>query len=95
MNNLNQRKRSSYNMNTFPSNPAAALLLADIGTELHFVQTDTFLGHCIVNGLHERIPVKEIVRQIGEQIQDNRSAVAGCIGIRLVEKIEKYKMLSV
>lgn len=80
---------------TYPSNPGATLLLADIGTDLHFVQADTFLGHCIANGLQERIPIKEIVQQVYEQIQDNREGVARCIGIRLVEKIEKYKSLAI
>lgn len=81
---------------TFPSNPGAALLLADIGTELNEVDTDSIVGYSIFVSIHkDRVPIKEIVRQLSEQIQDNREVVARCIGIRLVEKIEKYKKLAV
>lgn len=79
--------------NSYPSNPGASLLLADIRLMLSQVDPGTFLGHCIQNGLQEYMPIKDIVQQVYEQIQDNREGVARCIGIRLVEKIEKYKSL--
>lgn len=79
--------------NSYPGNPGASLLLADIGSELHFVEPGNLFGHSIHNGLQERMPIKDIVQQVYEQIQDNREGVARCIGIRLVEKIEKYKSL--
>lgn len=82
-------------MQTFLQNPAASLLLADIGTMLHFVETDTFLGYAINDSLSRSVPIQQIVREIGEQIQDNRMGVARCIGIRLVEKIEKYKSINI
>jgi hypothetical protein len=80
---------------TYPTNPAASLLLAEIGADLHFVPTDTIVGVCIDAGLKAPIPIKQIVEELASQIEDNRSAVSGCIGIRLVEKIEKYKMINV
>lgn len=80
---------------TYPSNPGASLLLADIGTDLHFVERDTFLGYAVRESLSKSLPVKQIVGELSDQIQDNREGVARCIGIKLVEKIEKYKKLAV
>jgi hypothetical protein len=82
-------------MQTHLSNPAASLLLADIGTMLHFVEPDTYVGFCVKSALEARMSVKQIVDELAEQIRDNRLAASRCIGIRLVEKIEKYKMINV
>lgn len=79
----------------FPTNPAASLLLAEIGTMLHVVPTDTFVGLSIWASIQQGMPIKRLVQELSEQIQDNRRVVSECIGIRLVEKIEKYKMINI
>lgn len=81
--------------NSYPSNPGALLLLAELQDLLWTADKDTFLGMCIRDGLSVGWPIKDIVETVWSMIQDNREGVARCIGIRLVEKIEKYKSLAV
>lgn len=76
-------------------NPGAALLLAEIRPLLEQVDGTNFLAHCVQNGLATNMPIREIVEQLGEQITDHRDMVARCIGLKLVEKIEKYKSINV
>ena len=80
---------------TFPSNPAASLILAEIGTMLHFVEGDNQLAIGILAQVQQRVPVKNIVNDLAGQLPWHRESMARCIGIRLVEKIEKYKMINI
>lgn len=80
---------------TYLKNPAASLLLMEIRPMLEAL-TDNNVTHIgIQASLESGMPVADIVEQLASQIQDNRRLCCELLGVRLVEKIEKYKMINI
>lgn len=61
--------------------------LIEIFLDLSLVPDNTFLGHSIRVACDEGVPVREIVRQLKSQADDNEPMVIRCIGIDLMNKI--------
>lgn len=70
-------------MTTFPSNPATALIIAEIADQLSRIDHPGLMAMAI------RSNPKAAIKMLYEQIQDDRDQVDAVIGYKLVDKIEK------